>query len=254
MKRTASEAFGSSEMDFDPAAFRRSRFRAPRQSLKARKPVVKTGKAHEAYQDRQIATLLREIRGRRPEMKYTELAVNNSSYANTLGTGSFICWPAIAQGTADFNSRIGDRITAWRLQSRWTLAVAPAVGVVKVRIIYFVYKENPDVVTPSPATVCNFYMNSTYDATPNIVNGTRDYDNRRDFTTLYDQSFVITQQFAAQTPLKSVVVNLDLKKMKVQFSAATASIISNSLYCIIVSDSSTSSGYSMVQRTWYTDS
>lgn len=243
-------------MEFDPASYRRRRLTGKKPTSKKSRgpPVLKAGRRHEDYQDRQIAYIKRQLFDRRPEVKFDELSFANRAFDFTMGTGSFNAIPALAQGTADAGNRIGDKITALRLVARFTIGSPTTQLVGKYRIIYFVFQQNPDAISTAVATVTNLFMSSTFDASVNIVNCPTDYDNKGCFLKLYDKSFVLNSNVAATNVVNSIIVNLDLKKMPIKFLAAGTGIVENAIYCIIVSDSATDSQFNLVQRLYYYDS
>lgn len=204
-------------------------------------------------QNKVIKSLGRRLKALAPEIKYYDLSGSGVAFDFTMGTGSFHATALITQGITDFGTRIGDQVKLVRLVNRMTFAFPTAITATKYRVIYFQYKNNPDAVTPSPATICNFYMDSAYDGSANIVNAPRDHDNRHAFRTLYDRTFAISQQSSASQIVKYLTINLNLHNTKLSWTAATANVVQNAIYCIVVSDTATDANLSYVQRLYYTD-
>lgn len=166
-------------------------------------------------------------------------------------------YPGITQGVTDYGSRIGDKITVkyLKFQSVWELGANQnsRVG----RIIIFSMKHNSDGVAVAWSTIWNLYMESAYANGVNIVNGNRDWDNRKNFVTHYDQKRVFNRLGPSDTTqdhIWDVNVKIPSSCQTVQYLATSTTVTKNELFIALVADTDTGLSINYVTEFYYTDS
>lgn len=162
----------------------------------------------------------------------------------------------ISQGDDDYGTRIGDKMTSSfiKFKSTWTLG-AGFVGTT-ARIVAFIYKDTPDgLASPSAITVWNLYAESAYANGVNIVNGNKDYDNRKAFVTLYDKKVDFNPSESTLSYRKSWDFNLVIPKryQQVQYSAASLVRTRNDLYIFLIAENDTGFSVNYVCENYYSD-
>lgn len=137
---------------------------------------------------RQVAVIKKTLRQRKPEVKHFDTSATGALPDNNP-TLLLAPYRNIVQGTGDFQSRIGDKISMKKFQFRsiWSLTTT-ATQAVRCRTIAFIYKRNPDAITTAFSTIINLYLSSTTINTTISPMAFRDWDNQKSFVTLYDKT------------------------------------------------------------------
>jgi len=164
-------------------------------------------------------------------------------------------YQTISVGTSDYGTRIGDKITARfiKFKSVWTLVAGS--GACTGRIVVFTYKHNPDSIATAWSTIWNLYAESTYANSVNVVNGNKDYDNRKGFTTIYDKKMTINPSDSAVATSKSWDFNILIPKTSqtVQFVNGASTVTQNEIFIALISENDTSLSVNYVHELYYSD-
>lgn len=165
-------------------------------------------------------------------------------------------YPNITQGLTDYGSRIGDKITVKyvRFKSQWELG-AGYTGRAG-RIVAVIYKENPDALGGSTVNqVWNFVMDSAYANSVNVVNSGKDYDNRGNFTIVYDQKRSFNPDVAtlSKTFQWDVNIKIPLRHQQVQYIGGGTTVVKNELFIFLLQDTDTGLSINYVSEFYYSD-
>lgn len=193
---------------------------------------------------KKVKTIQKTLALRRPETKYFEAYATNGSVSYDFSNLTSP-YRSITQGMTDLKNRIGDKLTInGPIHFKGTFTTPAAVGTILVRMIAFVYKQNPDSVLTSFATIGNLYMESFHDASPQAPYSFRDYDNKSSFVTIYDRSKLITCQSSLVTGRTkwNATFKIPKKCRQIEYQAATANLSRNELYIMFLSEVDTASG------------
>lgn len=148
---------------------------------------------------RKVKRLARRVRQFAPEIKHMD-ATSSQTFNNDF---SAIDFPlrSITQGVTDFGERIGDKIHLRSILVRMNIDLGAGFGTLPYRIIVFAFKNNPDAITTSAATIGNLFMAST-NANTNLAQlAVVDWDNHKSFELLYDRKGVVEpSNIGATTP------------------------------------------------------
>lgn len=164
-------------------------------------------------------------------------------------------YPDITQGLTDYGSRIGDKITVKfvRFRSVWEHGAGfnSRVG----RIIVFIAKENPDGIAAAWSTIWNLYSESAYANSVNIVNGGKDYDNKSNFVTLYDQRRVFNPEVGDKTKshIWDINIRIPQRNQNVQYIGASTTVTKNELYIALLQDTDNGLSINYVTEFFYSD-
>lgn len=163
-------------------------------------------------------------------------------------------YESISQGTADYGNRIGDQLTATfiKFKSVWTLGAGFVGGT--ARIVVFVMKDSADA-PPAAATAWNYYSESTYANSVNIVNANKDWDNRKGFITLYDKKICINPTTTTLSTKRNWDINIPIPQscQLVKYSAATTSVTANDVYIWLIADTDTAFAVDYLMELFYKD-
>jgi hypothetical protein len=96
----------------------------------------------------------------------------------------------------------------------------------------FIYKQNPDAINSTWATVVNLYLSSAYMNSISAVLADRDHDNSKSFVTLYDKTRVMNPNGENTSAKIQWDVNLSTPStyQNITYSAGTTAITHNELY------------------------
>lgn len=157
-------------------------------------------------------------------VEYKHLLANVSM--NPPNNGTVIGVINIPQGVSD-QERIGDKITVKSIRLKYSLAIGDATNY--VRFIIFQWKQNT-VYTSAP-TVPSILAS----VTPTIYSQ-YNWDNRSNFQILYDR----THTLLSNRPNVFVTRRINIKYLakQLQFVGGSATVGSNMIYCLAISDSS----------------
>jgi len=189
---------------------------------------------------RKAPTLQKRVR--KLERNFFQQEVKHYDYAGTLlpdYTGTVITSPyrLIAQGDTD-TTRDGDKLTVrtMTLRSSWLLNIGQTTAC-RCRLIAFIYKNNPDSITTSFATIINLYLQSILTSSQAPL-ARQDWDNHGAFVTLYDKSRIIPVQgtTVGQKVNWDVSLKIPQKYREVSYSAGSSSITNNELYWVFITD------------------
>jgi len=163
-------------------------------------------------------------------------------------------YPSITQGLTDFGSRIGDKITVKYLRFKSTWEIGPAAGKVG-RIVAFIMKDNSDGIASAWSTVWNLYSESAYANSINVVNAGTDYDNKRNFVTLYDQKRVFNPQQSTlnQSYVWDFNIKIPTKCQNVQYIGASTTVVKNELFIALLQDTDSGMAINYVSEFYYSD-
>jgi len=180
---------------------------------------------------RQVAVLKKTVATRAPERKYYDVASTSNSVDN-LPSINITPYRQISQGLLDYGNRIGDKIRVsptFRLKTTWLLNGATPV---RIRMFAFIYKQNPDAINSTWATVVNLYLSSAYMNSVSAVLADRDHDNAKSFVTLYDKTRVMNPNGENTSAKIQWDVNLSTPStyQNITYYAGGTSITHNELY------------------------
>lgn len=163
-------------------------------------------------------------------------------------------YPSITQGLTDFGSRIGDKITVKYMKFKSTWEFGSAFGKIG-RIVAFIMKDNSDGIASSWSTVWNLYSESAYANSVNIVNAGVDYDNKKNFVTLYDEkrAFNPQQDTLAQSYIWDFTIKIPAKCQNVQYIGASTTVVRNELFIALIQDTDSGMSINYVTEFYYSD-
>lgn len=161
----------------------------------------------------------------------------------------------ITQGDADIGERVGDKIAVSKVHFHTTWNLAAGAAGRKCRIVAMIFKNNPDAITTSGATIWNLCMESAQANSLNVVNGFRDHDNMKAFSVIMDKPFVLNAGDSAVVTSKSVNFTLSIPKryQQIQYVSAGTTISRNELLVWFVQEADTAVDINYVCRFDYTD-
>lgn len=165
-------------------------------------------------------------------------------------------YPNITQGVTDYGSRIGDKINVkyLRFNSVWELGAGEYART--ARIIVFSMKNNPDGIASAWSTIWNLYMESTYANSVNIVNGVRDWDNRKNFVTHYDVKRTLNKTAdsdASQDFKWDFTVKIPVSCQNVQYFNNSTAVTKNELFIALLQDTDSALSINYVTEFFYSD-
>lgn len=158
---------------------------------------------------KKVNRIQRIVNRDKPEKKHYEIGAIGGVMNNDP---QFVLFPTrqITTGTSDFGSRIGDKITQVNYNFRGDLLFTGVSGV-RVRLIAFIYKHNPDQAISTWSTIINLYLTSS------VMNGVtaplayKDWDNNSSFATLYDKYHILNPVDSTGTAVVRKKVDFNVK-------------------------------------------
>lgn len=188
------------------------------------------------------------------EHKYFETGAETIAPDN-LPTVNYRPYANIVLGTTDRANRIGDKINVSSFQWKSVFTVGAASVPPVVRIVAFIYKNNPDGIAASFSTIINLYLDSSYMNSELAVLAPRDYDNRNSFVTLYDQKRTITHNTESLGGVHQWDLNLRIPKkyQNVQYVNGSAAVVRNELIIAVIQEQDTGLSFNYAYKFFFTD-
>lgn len=149
----------------------------------------------------------------RPEKKFSEVSAGQVSVAavSDNAPGFFVNMTTqIAQGTGDFNSRIGDRILYKGLYFSYNVVIDPAALFSTDQSVRFIIVQWHEVNTQFTLT-SQILNTATSTATPVAVHAPYNHDFSKSYTIIYDKRFSLSAGGVSQ---KVITGTINLSKMK----------------------------------------
>lgn len=178
-------------------------------------------------------------KGKKPELKYAQSTTRTSFSVDYTGS-MLLPYRYITQGTADINSRVGDRIKARNLNVKTSFFFPATLTNTVYRVVCFVYKRNTDQLVSSSNTILNMYMDSLYHSTSQAPLFTRDWDNRFSFKTLYDKTFHYNKETNTIPANRNHEFNIKIPSSvnNIQYQAGGTIPVANELIFLVINDKS----------------
>lgn len=203
----------------------------------------------------EVNKIKKQLAVRAPEKKYSIYSPSPGQTANWAGLTSIDSLLSnIVVGTGDFNQRIGDKITITGCRLKYRFNIPSANQGALIRVIVFSVKKNPDNII-TMGSMPNLIMESTYMGTVQAPHAPYDHDNRASFIVHYDKVKQFNQANVGQTTYVNWPVRFSLGKTgrKINFIAGTASMASNGLYALVLTDQSATINYNLMSWVNYYD-
>jgi len=200
--------------------------------------VVKTPavKKIDKQQDKEIRALKKDVRILKGanEAKHHDESLTFAGFSHTASQQANILDPA--QGDGD-TQRIGDEVTASRLESRWVL-IGDNDAVTTFRIMIMWDKQN---------ALADFTDFLTVTGNSQAVNSPVDWDKKKLFSILYDKTFTfnvgtLVDGSVTAVPFemeRHIKINLNLKNKKVVFQGGGTTVNVNALKIFLWSNNAT---------------
>jgi len=190
---------------------------------------------------KKVAKLEKTVRFRAPETKHVD---DNANGAVIDNNPSWFISPAraISLGEADFSERIGDKVTLKHLQFRGNFYKVVSVSNVptRVRLIAFIYKKNPDQVVSTWSTIVNLYLTSGGMNSLQAPMTFKEWDNHGSFKTLYDKTYIINHDTAADKMVKcDFGITIPKAYSKVSFNVSSQAPTENELFVCAIQSADT---------------
>lgn len=206
---------------------------------------------------KKVAKLAKMVRVQRPESKWSTYNATSTAFT---GTSGIIISPltGIAQGTADFNARIGDQITLKNMRVGMQVANNNATNSIIVRCVVFAHKSNPDGVI-GIASQLNLFLHSASILAGIAPYASYDHDNRSAYHVYKDFVFTIDPVPGAGSSasmanvFKKVHFKIPLKGIRAEYSTATTTLTKNEIFVLLLTDSGGSQNVAYTIETNYTD-
>lgn len=215
-------------------------------------------KVRKSYKKKEtVRSLAKKIKAltKSAEVKHGEVSVASAVPDNAP---SLMIKPlnSIGQGVGDFNSRVGDQIKVISAGLRCTVRCNSDANPQTLRLICFIYKNNPDNVVNSVSTIVNLFLVSTYMNNPVAVLAPKDYDNRENFHTLYDERRVIHKGNSTNSDSITwdVFVKVPKQYQEVHYVAAGTGVTKNELMWLFIAENDTGLNLDYIHNVYYTDS
>lgn len=170
------------------------------------------------------------------ELKFFDTKMSSKRVQRGSNPQAVTCLTLVAQGLLDEN-RVGDKLTLTSLNMRITVQLSQQTTAISLysvhRIIILQYHPQYDCSVAIPLT----YFMFPSDTGQEYTRGQYTIDRKKDFSIIYDKTFSFYDSNAGGSMAnKFHGYNISLKRAQkdVQYDAASASTMRNSLWCYVL--------------------